>query len=145
MKHFGASADINASAETIWSILTDAASYPEWDPNMVKLEGTVAAGETVTAHTKLSSRAFPAQVSVFEPNKKMVWSSGMPLGLFKGARTFTLEAQGEDATRVTVEETFTGLLMPIFGRTIPDLQPSFDSFVAGLKARAEGGQATDDS
>jgi hypothetical protein len=77
------------------------------------------------------------RVSVFEPNRKMVWSSGMPLGLFKGARTFTLTPMDGGKTSVTVEEIFTGLLLPLIGRTIPDLQPSFNNFVEGLKQRAE--------
>jgi hypothetical protein len=67
----------------------------------------------------------------------MVWSSGVPLGLFKGARTFTLTPMDGGKTSVTVEEIFTGLLLPLIGRTIPDLQPSFNNFVEGLKQRAE--------
>jgi hypothetical protein len=137
MKKFSASAEINASPEALWSILTDGERYPEWDPGMERLEGKVAAGEKITAHTKLSPRAFPVTVSVFEPNRKMVWSSGMPLGLFKGARTTTLTPMDDGKTSVTVEEVFSGLLSPLIGRTIPDLQPSFDNFVEGLKQRAE--------
>src|SRR6476469_8769999 len=91
MKVSSATTEINASTETIWGILTAASKYPEWDPGMGRLEGKVAPGEKITAHTRAAGRAFPVTVSEFEPDRKMVWSSGMPFGLFKGVRTFTLE------------------------------------------------------
>src|SRR4051812_43352252 len=134
MKVFSATTEINASPETVWRILTDTAKYPEWDPGMVRLEGKIAPGEKITAHTKASSRAFPITVSEFEPNRKMVWSSGMPLGLFKGARTFSLTPQGNDKVTFKVEEVFTGVLLPLIGRSIPDLNPVFADFAKGLKA-----------
>lgn len=136
---FSAEITINASPDTIWAILTDAGSYPEWDPGMIRLEGTIALDEKVTAYTKLSpDRAFPVKVTTFEPGKKMTWTGGMPLGLFKGERDFILTSKG-DETHVAISEEFSGLLLPIFGRTVPDLNPAFADFVAGLKQRAEGG------
>jgi hypothetical protein len=38
-----------------------------------------------------------------------------------------------------MQERFTGLLAPLIGRSIPDLQPSFDAFAADLKRWAETG------
>ena len=138
MKHFGTSIEINAAPEKIWAILTDAAAYPAWDPNMLKLEGTIAANQRLTIYTKLApNRAFKPIVSAFDAPKWMVWESGMPLGLFKGVRTFKLEALGENHTRFTTQETFSGLLMPLFGKTIPDLDPVFAEFGKAIKARAE--------
>jgi hypothetical protein len=138
MKEFSARVTINAPAETIWGLLTDAAGYPDWDPGMIRLEGTVAPGEKITAYTKVSpDRAFPVTVSHFVPNQAMTWSSGMPLGLFKGERTFTLTPQADGTVDFFVREQFTGLLMPLIGRTIPDLSQSFTDFAEGLKAKAE--------
>lgn len=138
MKEFKASTTIKASPETIWSILTDAPSYPEWDPGMIRLEGTVAHGEKITAYTKISpNRAFPVTVNIVEKGKKMTWSSAMPIGAFDGVRTFTLDDNGDGTVHFTAHEQFTGWMLPLIGRTIPDLTPSFNDFVAGLKARAE--------
>jgi hypothetical protein len=138
MKSFEAITTINASPETIWDILTDAEGYPKWDPNMVRLEGTIAPGQKLKAYTTLDpNRAFPAKVTTFEPDKKMVWSSGLPLGLFKGERTFTITPNGDGSVEFKSREEFTGLLLPIFGRAMPDLTPTFRSFVAGLKKEAE--------
>ena len=63
----------------------------------------------------------------------------MPLGLFKGVRTFTLSPQGTNATRFTMREEFTGPVLPLIWRSMPDLQPSFDRFAAGLKRRLRRG------
>lgn len=133
---FKASIKIDAPPEKVWSVLTDGSSYHEWDPNMERLEGRVALGEKVTAHTKLSDRAFPVKVTTFEPARKMVWSGGMPLGLFKADRSFTLNPEG-GGTHFHLNEKFGGLLLPLMKNTVPDLTPSFEAFVAGLKSRAE--------
>lgn len=139
MLHYTASTTINAKPETIWAIITDAEHYPEWDPSAIRIEGDIAAGETVTAYTKLApDRAFPAKVSTYQPNSKMVWSSGMPFGLFKGVRTFLLTPKGDGVTEFTLSEEFSGFLLPLFKGNIPDMTETFQHFVAGLKARAEG-------
>jgi hypothetical protein len=36
-----------------------------------------------------------------------------------------------------VREEYTGALLPMIGRTIPDLGPSFQTFATGLKRQAE--------
>lgn len=135
---YSATTTINASPETIWAILTDGPAYPEWDPNVDRIEGRIAPGEKITAYTRLSpGRAFPVKVSEFVPGQKMTWSGGMPLGLFKGERTFTLLPQDNGATKFILREVFSGPLLPLIGRSIPDLTSAFEQFAAGLKNRAE--------
>ena len=139
MKRYSASTTISAPAERIWAILTDAPAYPSWDPSVDRIEGTIAPGSKLKAFTKLSpGRAFPVTVSTFEPARRMVWSGGMPLGLFTGVRTFTLTPRDSGPVEVGVVEEFGGPLLPLFGRSIPDMDPVFRDFLAGLKARAEG-------
>lgn len=139
MKSFNAAINIKASRDTIWRILTDAPNYPAWDPGVIRIEGKIAPGEKLTAYSKLSpDRAFPVKVTEFEPGRKMVWSGGMPLGLFKGVRTFTLVPNNDGSTDFTLREEFSGLLLPLIGRTIPDLTKTFHDFAMGLKAHAEG-------
>jgi len=129
---------INASPESIWQILTDSSKYTEWDPNMVSIDGNIAPGGKLAIYTELDSkRAFKPTVSEFEENRRMVWSSGMPFGLFKGARTFTLEPLGDGQTQFSMVEQFSGPLLGMIGKSIPDLNPSFEGFAKGLKERAE--------
>jgi hypothetical protein len=67
---------------------------------------------------------------------RMTWSGGMPLGLFKGVRTYRV-APEDGGTRFTMREEYSGPLLPLIWRSMPDLQPSFDRFARGLKARVE--------
>ncbi len=41
----------------------------------------------------------------FAPGSGMTWAGGMPLGLFKGVRTFTL-ADERGSTRFTMREVY---------------------------------------
>ncbi len=137
MKKYSASTTINASPQTIWHILVDVSSYPDWDLSMDHIEGKLAPGETVKFFTKLSTQAFPVQVTVFEPNRRLVLTGGMPFGLFKSERTHTLTPANDGSTNFHTQEIFSGLLLPVFGKNIPDLTENFRNFVAALKKRSE--------
>jgi len=103
-----------------------------------RVEGAIAPGSVVKVYVNiLTSEPVPLTVTAFEPPNRMVWTGGMPLGLFRGQRTFTLEPLGNGELRFTVEEIFTGLVLPLFRRSIPDLRPMFDAITGGLKAELE--------
>jgi hypothetical protein len=137
MKSYDAAATIEAPPEKVWAILTDASAYPQWDSGVRKVDGTIAPGEKIKVVSEANpGRAFPVKVTQFEPARSMTWSGGMPLGLFKGVRTFTLTHEGE-ATRFTMREEYTGPLLGMIWRSMPDLGPSFEQFARGLKTRAE--------
>ena len=126
MKRFTAETTIDAPPAKVWAILADPAGYPNWDPGMIRVEGNLAAGETVKFFTHFSpDRAFAVKITTFEAPRKMVFTGGMPLGLFKSERTHTLTETGNGHTHFHTEETFSGILLPIFGRTLPDLTESF--------------------
>ena len=138
MKEFSATTTIHARPEAIWAILLDTPSYPQWDPYCDKIEGEVAVGNKIKAFTKLSpGRAFPVKVTQLDTNRQMTWSGGMPLGLFKGERTFTLVPAGDDAIEFTVREVFSGPMLKLIAKSLPDMTEPFEQFVAGLKQRAE--------
>jgi hypothetical protein len=138
MKRFATTTTIDASAATIWGVLTDAVGYPEWNSTVIKIEGRIAEGEKVTVHAKASpGRAFPLRVSAFEVPTRMVWTGGMPLGLFTGTRVFTLIPSPGGGVVFSMTEGFSGLMAGMITRSIPDLQPSFDTFAADLKRAAE--------
>ena len=138
MKSYEASSVIEADPARIWDVLTDGARYPDWDNGVQRLEGTIAPGQTIKLFVEINpGRAFPVKVTEFVPGNRMRWTGGMPLGLFKGERTFTLAPQGNGSTRFTMREEFTGPMLPLIWRTIPDMGPAFDQFAKGLKDRAE--------
>ena len=137
MKSFSTTIDIQASAETVWAILTNVAQYVEWDPTLIKMEGTIALNQQLTIYSKLApNRAFTPKVVTFEAPNRMVWSSGMPFGLFKGERTFVLTPT-QGGVRFMMNEAFTGPMMAMIGSSIPDMTEPFKQFATALKARAE--------
>lgn len=138
MTTYSVKKSIKASPEVIWGLLTDAKSYPEWNPAVLGIEGEIAEGERI----KLSSivnpdRQFKLNVSDVDAPKSMVWWDGMPLGLFKGVRTFSLNPRDDGATEFSMEEVYSGLMAPLITKSIPDLTESFEIFATGLKTEAE--------
>ena len=69
----------------------------------------------------------------------MTWTGGMPLGLFKGVRTYELDPAGDGVVHFKMREEYTGPMLPMIWRSIPDLGPSFQEFARSLKAAAENG------
>lgn len=129
---------IAAPPEKVWPLLVDGAGYPGWNPTVVKVEGDIALGQKIKVFAAISpDRAFPVKVTTLDAPRRMEWTGGMPLGLFKGVRTFTLEPEA-GGTTFAMEEVFSGLMKPLIAKSMPDLQPAFDDFAAALKARAEG-------
>ncbi|MFM9938166.1 MAG: SRPBCC family protein [Hyphomicrobiaceae bacterium] len=140
MKAFATAIVIRAPVERIWSLLTDAAGYPTWNSTVERVVGAIAAGEKVTVYPRAASgRAFPLVVTELESNRRMVWAGGMPLGLFKGTRTYSLTPRSAHDVEFSMREEFSGFLAPLITRSIPDLQPDFDQFGVDLKAKAEQG------
>ena len=138
MRFYESSSTIAAQPDRIWSILTDAPNLSKWDSGVERVEGRIAPGQTIKVFVKVNpGRAFPVKVTEFVPGQRMVWSGGMPLGLFKGVRTYTLIPQGGGTTKFNMREEYTGPLTSMIWRSIPDLGPSFTQFANGLKQKAE--------
>lgn len=137
MPTFEATTTVAASASTVWDTLLATDRWTSWDPALESVEGTLAEGGRLDIRVRDNPRPFRLKVAAWEPARRIVLAGGMPLGLFTGTRTYTL-AEEQGATTVVVRETYTGPLAGLIGRSIPDLQPSFDAFVAGLRRAAEG-------
>lgn len=139
VKFFEASSVIEASPETIWSIITDGPNIANWDSGVIRIEGKIAPGEKVKLVSSANpGRAFPLKVTEFAPPRKLTFTGGMPLGLFKGVRTYTLTPD-VNATRFNMREEYTGPLLSMIWKSMPDLNPSFQQFAIGLKKQAEAG------
>lgn len=136
-KQYSVTRTIGASPDAVWALLTDATSYVDWNPAVVSIEGPIAAGATIKLVSIANpKRTFKLRVAVMEPPHLMVWSDGMPLGLFKGERTYRLHDR-DGGTGFSMTEVFSGPLSGLISKSIPDLTDSFNQFADGLKAAAE--------
>jgi len=138
MKEFEASTTIAATPERVWEILVDGAAYPEFDPSCERVEGEIALGNKIKVFSHLSpGRAFPVKVVEMDPARRMTWQGGMPLGLFKGVRTFNLAPRPDGQVEFRLHEVFSGPMLPLIAGSLPDMNEAFQGFCDGLKARAE--------
>ena len=139
MRSFEAAARIDAGPAQVWELLVDVGSWRDWDSGVDRVEGRVALGEQLTLYaTMIRSRPFRVTVTEIRPREVMRWRGGLPFGLAVIERTYSLDAQEDGGTLLTVREDHTGPLAGLLGRSTPDLNPSFRHFTGGLKARAEG-------
>jgi hypothetical protein len=82
-------------------------------------------------------RTFPVKVTTFDPPTRLQFSGGMPLGMFRGVRTYNVSPDTDGASTFEMREEHTGPLLPLIWRSMPDLSPSFERFAPGLKQRVE--------
>lgn len=128
---------IAASPERIWAILTNAKDLPRWNPTVTSIDGTIASGERLALKVPTApDRTFKPRVTTFEPGRTMAWSDGAA-PMFKGVRTWTLVPGKDGTTSVTMHEVFSGLMLPMIKKTLPDFGPVFEQYAAALKREAE--------
>ena len=128
---------IDAAPERVWALLTNAASYRDWNRAVVSIEGTIATGNTISLVSIANpKRTFKLHVTEMAAPTRMLWRDGMPFGLFTGERTYLVQPR-EGATHFEMIEVYAGLLAPVFTKAIPDLTESFNLFADCLKTAAE--------
>jgi uncharacterized protein YndB with AHSA1/START domain len=138
LRYYEATSTIAAGPDAVWAVLSDAAAWPAWDSGVTTVEGRVAAGERITIRTEVApGRGFPVTVTTFEAPLRLQFRGGMPLGLFRGVRTYSLSPDSGGGTTFSVREEYTGPLLGLIWRSMPDLGPSFEKFARGLKDRVE--------
>jgi hypothetical protein len=138
MESYEVTATINATPEAVWAVLVDASGYSGWDSGVERVEGSIAPDNRIKVYSKAGpGRAFPVRVTGLDAPSSMTWTGGMPFGLFKAVRTFTLTPESDMVTRFDMREEFTGLFLQPIWRSMPDLLPWFKQFAKGLKDRAE--------
>jgi hypothetical protein len=127
---------IAAAPDRIWSLLTDAADFPRWNSTVTSIGGTIALGEKLTLRVPTSERTFTPEVTDFVDARRMVWSDGMA-PMFRGERTFTLTRREDGTTDFEMVEVFSGVMLPLIKRSLPDFSPIFERYARDLKNEAE--------
>jgi hypothetical protein len=138
VKTFEAAIRIDAGAEQVWQVLVDVGGWRDWDSGVDRVDGVVALGkDLVVLPTVSHGDRTRWTVTEIRPGEAMRWQRGLPLGAFTAERTFRLDPQGDGSTEFVIREQGSGPLTGLVMRSVPDLNPSFRQFAAGLKARAE--------
>ena len=140
MSELVTSVDIDAPAETVWTVLTDFARYPEWN-GRTRIDGEAVEG------ARLHVTPGPDAGNLPSFNPRVLRADGHELrwlghlyvrGLFDGEHSFVVEERGEGRSRLTQSETFSGLLVgPVLRRYGEETEEGFHAVNRALKARAE--------
>jgi uncharacterized protein YndB with AHSA1/START domain len=132
------STDIQAPPEKIWALLTRADDMVRWNSTLTSVEGNVEPGGTVRMRVpEAPGRTFKVKVTKFDPNREMVWRDGNPV-MFLGERTYSLTPSPDGSTtRFQMTEVFSGLMLPMIAKKLPDFGPIFERYAADLKTESE--------
>ena len=134
--------DIDAPVERVWQVLTDFASFPQWNPFIRAIEGELCPGSRLKMTTQFfNSRQmnFRSRVLRVEPNRELRWLGHFLLPyIFDGEHIFLLEPIEPGRSRLVHDEIFSGLLVPLFSKRLNrETRQGFEDMNRALKARAE--------
>jgi hypothetical protein len=145
-KELESTIEIEASSEQVWAILTDLERYPEWNPFIRRIEGSLIVGSQLEVRIKPPGRSEtvfrPTIISVI-PNRQLRWLGhlGMPK-IFDGEHKMLIEPMGTGLVRFVQNETFHGLLVPLSGGVLSDTLRGFKEMNNALKERIEEKKTT---
>ena len=128
--------NIRASAAEVWKLLTDAQGFARWNSTVTSIEGQVREGERLRIRVPGTDRAFTPKVSDVVPDERMTWTGGFA-PIFQGVRTLTLKPSSDASTDFAMAERFSGLILPLIRRSLPDFGPIFERYANDLKHEAE--------
>jgi hypothetical protein len=138
-----AAIEIAATPERVWAVLTDLASYPQWNPVFREASGQVAVGNriTLTSTQPATGHTMTVKVKVLtaEPATELRWVSNV-LGLMTSKRSFTL-SPANGGTRLVQIQTYRGLFTRFPPKTVNRIQASFEAINEAIRQRAEDGAA----
>jgi hypothetical protein len=142
MHRLETSIDINATAARVWSLLMDFSAYERWNPFVRSIEGKPKVGQALNVYVQppgASGMRFHPIVLTAEPNRELRWKGKLLLpGLFDGEHYFTLEPKSESELTFRQGEVFTGLLVPLFRRSLDgSTKQGFVAMNEALKLEAE--------
>ena len=141
MKELRASIDIQATPERVWDVLTDFASFSEWNPFITSLIGKAEPGAKLTVRIEPpDGRAMTFKPTVLRADgaREFRWLGrlGLPR-VFDGEHIFELQAH-KGGTRFVQREEFRGALVtPLLAWVGKSTEAGFKQMNEALKARAE--------
>ena len=134
--------EIRAPLDAVWRILTDFSAYPEWNPHIRKVRGQPRVGGRITIHSRPPrgrTVVLRPVVVTWSPPSEFRWrGTFLSRVLFTGEHGFKLEELAETRVRFHQDETFSGLLVPLYARLrLPKTREAFTEVNEALRQRAE--------
>jgi hypothetical protein len=134
--------EVQASPDRVWETLTDFAAYAHWNPFIIQATGEPVPGAHLQLLMRLPGRrpmTLRPEVLEATPARRLRWLGQLFVpGLFDGEHSFTIDSVGADRVRLTQQEEFRGLLVPLVLALIgKPTQDGFHQMNQALKTRVE--------
>ena len=135
--------DIEANPEKVWRILSDFASFPDWNPFMRSVKGELSVGKKLIVRlqpTGSNGTTFKPTVLEADRNHEIRWIGHLLIpGLFDGEHILEIvPLDGGKRVHFIQREHFGGLLLPFLsGMLRKDTSRGFVEMNKALKERAE--------
>ena len=134
--------EIQASAECVWQVLSDFASYPEWNPFIRRISGQPKEGTRLRVYIEppgTKGRTFRPKVLKAEAKRELRWLGRLLIpGFFNGDHIFTIEQIGSERVRFVQREIFSGLLVSFLLQGLDmKIRRGFEQMNQALKLQAE--------
>jgi len=129
---FFAKTIINASALEVFRVVSDAALYPQFDPNCLKVYGRIEEGQSLIIHSRNGQKIYKPDVVSVVKDQKIILKTSLPFALFQNKWTFTIIPKDDFTTEFRREDEGQGPLLYFLKKEIPD-QTSIREFCLGLK------------
>ena len=104
-----------ATAEDVWDVLADTAAYPQWNPFITEVTGTLEVGNRIQLRISPPGdkpMTVRPTITNVEPEQRLTWLGRLLIpGLFDGAHSFTLQPTDDGRTRLVHSESFRGVLV----------------------------------
>jgi len=132
--------DINADKAAVWDVLTDFASYEEWNPVM-RIEGAPEVGTKLVVHLNGAGghgMTFKPKVLAATPGKELRWLGKLGLrGIAAGEHYFVLTTNNDGTTRLNHGERYSGALLAFERHNSGSDDTNYRAFSKALKQRVE--------
>ena len=133
---------IDAPPELVWAVVADFERYPQWNPFILEVIGSVREGASVRYRFE-----FPrgiriwavAKILRFEPGRELLWEAHfLSRSVFNGAHHFKMRPSANGGTLFIHGELFSGLFCPLAWPVVRLAGPRiYNSLNIALKHRTE--------
>lgn len=134
--------EIDAPVAKVWSILTDFAAYPLWNPFLTQVEGKLRRRAPIQLTLSAGERpplVVSATLVALRPQRHLAWAGEVVApGLFLGEHHIHVEAGPGGTTLLAQEDHYRGVFAPTFSEElIGPAKAGWHAMNLAAKARAE--------
>jgi hypothetical protein len=142
VKEVTSQTEINSYPEMVWKIITDFATYEQWNPFIHKIIGQPKEGSKIEIYIETpagKNRRYSPTITKVEEGRELRWfgKSLLP-GFLNSEHIFTIEELQPGHVRFIQREVFDGFLTILFGKSLDvDVRQGLEDMNNALKKRAE--------